>query len=105
MENFHAKSKALRKYCDELRQAIVASTVSISFKLYREGLIPQEVREEKVAERMVSVIENRLASDELLWDKLIKVLRECEFHRLADNLVAELREDSRREKRKLCMIA
>ena len=97
MENLHVQSRALRKYRDELRQAIGSSRVSISFKLYREGLIPQEVREVKAAERIVSAIENRLAFDQLLWDKLIKVLRECEFHVLADNLQAQLHEELRSE--------
>ena len=99
MESIHAKSRALQKYCDELRKAIVASGVSINFKLYREGLITQEVREEKAAERIVSVIENRLASDEFLWDNLIGVLRECEYHLLANNLEAQLQEELKWDKR------
>ena len=99
MESFHAKSRALRKYCDDLRQAIEAGGVGIRFVLYRDGLITQEVREERAAKRIVSAIENKLASDESFWDDLIGVLRECEFHALAGNLEARLGEERRWEKR------
>ena len=64
MDSHRAKRSALQKYCNELRQAINADVDSLSFKLRGEGLIPQEVRDSKAADKIVASVEYRLSFDE-----------------------------------------
>ena len=90
MDSHRAKRKALRKYCNELRLAINADLDNLSFKLCAESLIPQEVRDRKAADDIVSSVESRLGFDESAWEKLIKVLYSCDAGNLAGKLVKQL---------------
>ena len=90
MDSHRAKCSALRKYSNELRQAINANFDNLSFKLCAEKLIPQEVRDSKAADKIVASVEYRLSYDESAWDKLIDVLNGFEGSAvLADNLIKQ----------------
>ena len=95
MDRHSAKCEALKKCSNELRKAISADVDNLSFQLYAEGLIPQEVRDSKEAGKIVSSLESRLVSDESAWEKLIKVLQRFKgcaslVKKLKEQLAAEM---------------
>ena len=94
MSLLQAKRRALQARCNDLRRAILGDMENLRFELYGAGLISIEARQEKDAGRMVSEIENRLATDEAVWNKLIGVLKKCNTTQMKEDLLKQLSQET-----------
>ena len=93
MDSHTAKQRALQKKCAVLRFALQGDFENMKFELCAAGLIPAEVRNQKEASPVVSAIENQLAVNEAVWDKLLDVLNRCNARALVEQLNQQLREE------------
>ena len=94
MSLLQAKRRAVQTLCNDLRKAILGDMEDLRFELYSAQLISMEARQERDAGRMVSEIENRLATDESVWDKLIGVLKKCNKTDMKEKLLKQLSQET-----------
>ena len=91
MELHSAKCAVLTKLANDLRHTIIGDMENLRFELCGADLISLTTRDSKDAGSMISEIENRLRSDESVWDGLMVVLRKYEKDALCSNLSTELK--------------
>ena len=94
MSLLESKREALKALCNELRKTILGDMEDFSFELYSTNLISMETLQAKDAGRMVSEIENRLATDETVWEKLIAMLKKCNKTAMKEKLLKQLSQET-----------
>ena len=97
------KCVVLAMLANDLRYAILGDMENLRFELGAADLISEETRNSKDAGAMVSEIQNRLRTDELVWSKLITVLGRCRKEALCSKLEDCLRREE--SERSSCMHA
>ena len=86
-----AKCEVLAKFANDLRHTINGDLENLRFQLCVADLISLTTRDSKDAGKMVSEVQYRLQANEMVWEGLITLLRECKKEALHSNLEEQLR--------------